>query len=56
MAGPFDSDAPIAFDVVQIMQGFQGIVLFGASEILGKSMQMKCQNEEQNEEEMMLSK
>ena len=56
VAGPFDSDAPIAFDVVQIMQGFQGIVLFGASEILGKSMQMKCQNEEQNEEEMMLSK
>ena len=47
MAGPFDSDAPIALDIVQIMQGLQGIVLRGASEILaseilGKSMQMKC--------------
>ena len=42
VAGPFDSDAPIAFKVVQIMQSFQGSVLVGASEILGKSMQMKC--------------
>ena len=55
VAGPFDSDAPIALDVVEIMQG-HGVVLDWVSEIFGKSMKMKCQNEEQNEEEMMLAK
>ena len=55
VAGPFDSDAPIAFNVVEVMQG-HGVVLDGASEIFGKSTQMKCQNEEPNEEEMMLAK
>ena len=40
MAGPFDSDAPIFFKVVEVSQGRCRVVLGGASQVLGETMQL----------------
>ena len=60
VAGPFDSEAPIFLDIVQVVNGFYRVVVDARNEVLaeeklGKSMQLECYYHEQDEEEMMFS-
>ena len=42
VAGPFDSDAPMLFYFVEVIEGRDRIGLGGASQVLGKSMKFVC--------------
>ena len=61
VAGPFDSEAPIFLEIVQVLNSLDGVVVDAgneelAKEKLGKSMQLECYYYEEDEEEMMFSK
>ena len=60
VAGPFDSEAPIFLEIVQVMNGLYRVVVDAGNEVLveeklGKLMQLECYYHEKDEEEMMFS-
>ena len=55
VAGPFDSDAPILVQVLEVVDCMQRFLLVGTGQVLGKTMKLVGHAQEKNEQKMMFA-
>ena len=53
--GPFDSDAPILVQVLEVVDCMQRFILVGTGQVLGRTMKLVGHAQEKNEQKMMFA-